>query len=278
MSPRAQHARRSSRAADVRPYQEGDDPGWVDWELTRTSGRMMVRVPDESAGSVLPAPLDAVERLWHTDRRLVVGGGAVVAAAVAGTLGIMAISSSGSDTPATTTTRSTATRSTATTHPKPPAVRVPTGNLLRNAAFAHRLAGWHIDGGRMVRRRSGGRLVAQVTARAARPVLVTQRVPVRVSPRGTLRARMIVRAAAPGARRTPVLLQVRALSAGGQVLGLRAARATLTGHPRVLTVMRPIPRGMRAIVLRLIVRPRHAQRHVRFQVWGGDLRMRAASR
>lgn len=267
MTPRAQHARSVSTADEVRPYREGDDPAWIDWELTATQGQTMVRVPAPGGPGLLDR-LRAADPLLNVAR---VGGVALV-----GTAAYLLLNPGSDDSSSRNTQRdpgATVTR-TATTPAKPPAAPRRTGNLLANPSFERGVAGWRAIQGTLSRVRvprapSGAHAARLVAARRA-PVVLAQARPVAPGgwPRGArITGRISVRAAANPSTGDLLVLRVLERSRTGRLLSTTSARPvrlTTRFHPVTVTTRLLAPGSL--LELRATVRRRAGARIARATV------------
>ncbi len=240
---RANHRRRDTGPAETRPFQEGDDEAWIDWELTATSGRMMVRAPlaQQHAGGEGPPPAPRVD-----PRIMIAAASAVAVAAVA----VGAFATRGDDTgdaaapPVATTT--TAAVSTGTADPETPAPARPTGrsagNLVVNPSFEKSLAGWNAWQARVSRRDDGraphGSWIVRIVGTKRGAFAFAQNTPVRVTgwrAGSRIRGRAVVRAANRRSVGKVVVLRLRQRNAAGTVLGETASRPV-----RLTRAFRPV--------------------------------------
>lgn len=226
---RAQHRRRDTGPVETRPFQDGDDEGWIDWGLSATEGRLMVRAPvagqHAAAGAAAPAP----PRI--DPRYLIAGASAVAVAAVA--IGVVATSgdddaSAGAPPPAAvTTTAGTATSGDPAT---PPAARS-AGNLVDNPSFERNVAGWNAwqanIGRRDDNRAPHGAFIVRVVNTKGRAFAFAQNDPVTVTgwrAGSRVRGRAVVRAANRRSVGKVVVLRLRQRDAAGKVIGEDASR------------------------------------------------------
>ncbi|MCC6832927.1 MAG: hypothetical protein IT200_16455 [Thermoleophilia bacterium] len=222
---RANHRRRESGPVETRPFQEGDDESWIDWGLTATEGRMMVRAPVSGqhapAGQAPPGP-----RI--SPKHMIAGASAVAVAALA--IGVVA--TSGDDDPSPGTPPATTTSRTATTGtgPRPP-VRRSAGNLVQNPSFEKNVAGWNAWQATISRRDDNraphGSYIVRVTSTRGTAFAFAQNEPVAVTgwPAGArVRGRAVVRAANARSVGKVVVLRLRQRDAAGKPLGEAASR------------------------------------------------------
>lgn len=222
---RANHRRRDTGPVETRPFQEGDDEGWIDWGLTATEGRMMVRAP--VSGQHTPAAAPAGPRV---DPRYVIAGASAVAVAA---LVIGVVATSGDDDasagapPATTTALTTASTGT----PAPPPAKRTAGNLVVNPSFEKNLAGWNAWQAAVTRRDDNraphGAYIARIISTRGKAFAFAQNEPAAVVgwPAGTrLRGRAVVRAANRRSVGKVIVLRLRQRTAAGVLLGEAASR------------------------------------------------------